>query len=100
LTVKLIPASADILNTSLCTKVLDKDLSDAIVNWESIVHKNVRSRDGQDAGNVDAIMGDIVVITTQGDRREYNLPKTQVEGFNGAEVFLKNTLDELEAYRV
>lgn len=64
------------------------------------MHKNVRSRDGQDAGNVDAIMGEIVVITTQGDRREYNLPKTQVEGFNGAEVFLKNTLDELEAYRV
>jgi hypothetical protein len=75
-------------------------LSDAIVNWESIVHKNVRSSDGQDAGNVDAIMGDIVVITTQGDRREYNLPKTQVKGFNGAEVSLKNTLDELEAYRV
>lgn len=75
-------------------------MSDAIVNWESIVHKNVRSRDGQDAGNVDAIMGDIVVITSQGDRREYNLPKTQVEGFNGAEVTLKNTLDELEAYRV
>ncbi len=75
-------------------------MSDAIVNWESIVHKNVRSRDGQDARNVDAVMGDIVVITTQGDRREYNLPKTQVEGFNGAEVFLKNTLDELEAYRV
>ena len=75
-------------------------MSDAIVDWESIVHKNVRSRDGQDAGNVDAIMGDIVVITTQGDRREYNLPKTQVEGFNGAEVTLKNTLDELEAYRV
>lgn len=45
-------------------------------------------------------MGDIVVITTEGDRREYNLPKTQVEGFNGAEVLLKNTLDELERYRV
>lgn len=75
-------------------------MSDAIVNWESIVHKNVRSSDGKDAGNVDAIMGDIVVITTQGDSREYNLPKTQVEGFNGAEVTLKNTLDELEAYRV
>jgi hypothetical protein len=70
-------------------------LSDGIVNWESIVHKNVRSRDGQDAGNVDAIMGDIVFITTQGDRREYNPPKTQVEGFYGAEVFLKNILDEL-----
>ena len=75
-------------------------MSDAIVDWESIVHKNTRSRDGQDAGNVDTIMGNIVVITTQGDRREYNLPKTQVEGFNGAKVTLKNTLDELEAYRV
>ena len=62
-------------------------MSDAIVNWESIVHKNVRSRDGQDAGNVDAVMGDIVFITTQGDRREYNLPKTQVEGFNGAKKY-------------
>ena len=64
------------------------------------MHKNVRSKDGQDAGNVDAIMGDIVVITTQGDPREYNLPKTQVGGFNGAEVFIKNTLDELDRYRV
>jgi hypothetical protein len=67
---------------------------------KQLCNKNVRSKDGQDAGNVDAIMGDIVVITTQGDRREYNLPKTQVEGFNGAEVFIKNTLDELERYRV
>ena len=83
-----------------CTIVQDKKLSDDIVNWEAIVHKNVRSSDGQDAGNVDAILGDIVVITTQGDRREYNLPKTQVEGFIGAEVFIKNTLDELETYRV
>jgi hypothetical protein len=63
-------------------------MSDAVVNWEAIVHKNVRSRDMQDAGNVDAITGDIVVITTQGDREEYNLPKTEVDGFNGAEVFL------------
>ena len=75
-----------------------KNLSDTIVNWEAIVHKNVRSKDGQDAGNVDAIMGDILVITTQGDRREYNLPKAHVEEFNGAEVFLKNTLVELETY--
>jgi hypothetical protein len=75
-------------------------MSDAVVNWEAIVHKNVRSKDSQDAGNVDAILGDIVVITTQGDREEYNLPKTQVEGFNGAEVFLKVSLAELERYRV
>ena len=48
-----------------------KNLSDTIVNWEAIVHKNVRSKDGQDAGNVDAIMGDIVVITTHAESTLY-----------------------------
>ena len=42
----------------------------AVIDWESTIHKNVRSKDGQDAGNVDAIEGDIVVITSEGDRKE------------------------------
>ncbi len=73
---------------------------DAVVDWESIIHKNVRSKDGQDAGNVDAIEGDVVIIASQGDRKEYNLPKSQVEGYNGAEVSLKITFVELERYKV
>jgi hypothetical protein len=73
---------------------------DPVVNWDSIVHKNVRSKDGQDAGNVDAIEQDTVIITSEGDRKEYNLPKSQVEGYNGAEVFLKITFGELEQYKV
>jgi hypothetical protein len=68
---------------------------DAVVDWESTIHKNVRSKDGQDAGNVDAIQGDTVVITSEGDRQEYNLPKSQVEGYIGAEVSLKITFGEL-----
>ena len=59
---------------------------DAVVDWESIIHKNIRSKDGQDAGNVDAIEGNTVVITSEGDRKEYNLPKSQVAGYDGAEV--------------
>jgi hypothetical protein len=73
---------------------------DAVVNWDSIIHKNVRSKDGQDAGNVDAIEGDTVVITSEGDRQEYNLPKSEVEGYNGAEVSLKITFGELKKYKV
>ena len=30
----------------------------AVLDWDRIIHKNVRSSDGQDAGNVDAIDGD------------------------------------------
>ena len=73
---------------------------DTVSDWEAIIHKNVRSKDGQDAGNVDDIEGSTVVIMTEGDRKEYNLPKSQVEGFNGAEVSLKVTISELEKYRV
>ena len=72
----------------------------AVLDWDRIVHKNVRSSDGQDAGNVDAINGDSIVIITEGARKEYKISKSNVEGYNGAEVFLKLTLGELENYRV
>jgi hypothetical protein len=29
----------------------------AVVDWESTIHNNVRSKEGQGAGNVDAIEG-------------------------------------------
>jgi hypothetical protein len=72
----------------------------AVLDWDRIVHKNVRSSDGQDAGNVDAIDGDLIVIITEGARKEYKISKSQVDGYNGAEVFLKLTVGELEKYRV
>jgi hypothetical protein len=72
----------------------------AVLDWDRIVHKNVRSSDGQDAGNVDAINGDSIVIITEGARKEYKISKSNVEGYNGAEVFLKLAIGELEKYRV
>ena len=72
----------------------------AVLDWDRIVHKNVRSSDGQDAGNVDATDAGSVVIITDGARKEYKVSKSQVDGYNGAEVFLKLTIGELEKYRV
>ena len=71
-----------------------------VLDCDRIVHKNVRSRDGQDAGNVDAINADSIVIITGGARKEYQVPKSQVDGFNGAEVFLKASLGELEKFKI
>jgi hypothetical protein len=71
-----------------------------VLDWDRIVHKNVRSRDGQDAGNVDAVDADSIVIITEGARKEYRLPKSEVEAFNGAEVFLKSSIAELEKFKV
>lgn len=75
-------------------------MSESILDWESIIHKNVRSNDYQDAGNVDAINSDSVIIASHGDRKEYSIPKSQIEGYNGAEVFLKFSIDELESYKI
>ena len=71
-----------------------------VVDWEAIVHKNVRSKDRADVGNVDAIEGDSIVISTEGARGEYSIPKTEVESFDGAEVRLKSTIAELKKYKV
>ena len=53
-----------------------------------------------DGENVDALNADSVIITSQGDRKEYDLPKGQIDGFNGAEVFLKIGLDEIERFKI
>lgn len=69
-----------------------------ILNWDRIVHKNVRSKDMQDAGNIIAISGDTITIL-QGTKREYLVPKSHVEGFNGSEVFLDLSINDLERYK-
>jgi hypothetical protein len=56
----------------------------AVLNWDRAVHKNVRSSDGQD---INAIDEDSLVIITEGARKEYRIPKLQVDGYNGTEVF-------------
>lgn len=75
-------------------------MSEFRTDWESLVHKNVRSKDFVDAGNIDAVDNENLILTSQGDRKEYRVPKNQVEGYNGAEVFLKFGIDELERYKI
>ena len=70
----------------------------AVVNWDRIIHKNVRSKDFEDVGNVFAIAGDDVTVKLWS--REYNIPKTCVEGFKRSEVFLNINFSELPKYEV
>jgi hypothetical protein len=46
------------------------------------------------------LYADSIVIITEGARKEYKLPKLEVDGFNGAEVFLKLSIAELEKFKV
>ncbi|HLN35849.1 MAG TPA: hypothetical protein VK250_11290 [Nitrososphaeraceae archaeon] len=65
-----------------------------IHDLERMVHKNVRTKDGNDLGNVIAIEGSN--ITVQG-RKILKIPSQFIDLYNGSEVFL--TLDAKEAYK-
>jgi hypothetical protein len=50
--------------------------------------------------NDTAVKDTSIVITSEGDRDEYSVPKEEVEVFNGAEVMLNATIDRFEQFRV
>ena len=70
-------------------------MSEAVLDWDRIVLKGVRTKDNQDAGNVISVASDEITIGSEGARHEYIVPKSAVEGFNGSEVFLRLSFGEL-----
>jgi uncharacterized protein (TIGR02271 family) len=76
----------------------------AIVNWDRIIHKNVRTLDNQGIGKVIAVPNDedTIIISSQSGSEQYKIPKSSVSGFNGAEVLLNETAYKImsSSYRV
>ena len=72
---------------------------DAVVNWDRIIHKNVRTLDNQGMGKVIAVPNDedTIIISSQGGGEQYKIPRSFVSGFNGAEVLLNQTAYKLSS---
>jgi hypothetical protein len=70
-----------------------------IQRWDRVIHKNVRSKEGTDIGNVISESGDTFTVM-QGAKREYNIPKSAVEGFDGSELYLSIPYSEVLRYKV
>ena len=68
--------------------------NDIVANWEVIIHKNARTSDGGDAGNVVEVEDETLTLE-RGPTAEYVIPKSSVEGFDGSEVTLTISLKEL-----
>jgi uncharacterized protein (TIGR02271 family) len=76
---------------------------DAVVNWDRIIHKNVRTLDNQGMGKVIAVPKDedTIIISSQSGSEQYKIPRSSVSGFNGAEVLLNETAYKMSSsYRV
>src|ERR687893_1707338 len=77
---------------------------DAVVNWDRIIHKNVRTLDNQGMGKVVAVPNDedTIIISSQSGSEQYKIPRSSVSGFNGAEVLLNETAYKImsSSYRI
>jgi hypothetical protein len=69
-------------------------MSDIVPNWEVVIHKNARTSDGGDDGNVIEVEEDTLTLE-RGPAAEYVIPKSAVEGFDSSEVSLTISLKEL-----
>jgi uncharacterized protein (TIGR02271 family) len=81
----------------------DTSPGDAVVNWDRIIHKNVRTLDNQGMGKVIAVPNDedTIIISSQSGGEQYKIPRSSVSGFNGAEVLLNETAHTIAtSYRV
>ena len=54
----------------------------------------------QSVGNVTAVTESSIIITSEGAKEEYNVPKEEVESYNGSEVTLNVTNDRLSHFKV
>jgi uncharacterized protein (TIGR02271 family) len=78
--------------------------SSSITDWDSIVGKNVKTVDYQDAGKVIGAVEneDTIIISYEGPHSSYNyrVPKNRVQGFNDPDLLLSIARSELTDYEI
>jgi uncharacterized protein (TIGR02271 family) len=78
--------------------------SSSITDWNSIVGKNVKTVDYQDAGKVIGAVDneDTIIISYEGPHSSYNyrVPKRCVQGFNDPDLLLSIARAELADYEI
>jgi hypothetical protein len=72
----------------------------AVEDWDSIIHKGARTKEGLAIGSVTAVNADFIIITSEGAREEYGIPKGEVDSYNGSEVILNISNDRLSQFKV
>ena len=75
-------------------------MSDSVDNWESTIQKTVTSSEGNLIGSVDAVDENPILVSSEGGRTRYKIPKHIVQGFDGIIVSLNvQKKAELERFK-
>jgi len=71
----------------------------AVLNWDRVVHKNVRTKEGEPLGYIASEDQGFILILGSGFR-EYKIPKPHVESFDGSQVFLDLQFGDTSRYKL
>lgn len=71
-----------------------------VQDWDSILKKGARTVDSIAVGIVAAVNDENVIITSDGAKDEFSLPKNEIQSYNGQEVVLNITYDRLGQFKV
>jgi hypothetical protein len=74
-------------------------MSSNVPNWDATINKVVNTKEGELIGNVEATDESAVLVSSEGARTHYRIPKDLVEGFDGHAVSLKVSNNQLEQYK-
>ena len=71
-----------------------------IQDWDSILRKGARTEDSVAVGIVTAVNNENVIITSDGAKDEFSVPKSEIQSYNGQEVVLNTSYDRLSQFKV
>jgi len=71
-----------------------------IRDWDNILKKGARTADDTAVGIVTAVNDENVIITSDGAKDEFSIPKNEIQSYNGQEVVLNMTYDRMDQFKV
>jgi hypothetical protein len=71
----------------------------AVLNWDSVIHKGVRTKDGKPLGYI-AAEDETCIYVLSSKFREYRIPKSQVMEFDGSVALLDLQFGKVGRYNI
>jgi hypothetical protein len=71
----------------------------AVLDWESVIHKGIRTKDGEPLGYIAAEDEECIYVLSS-RFREYRIPKSRVIEFDGSVVLIDLQFERVGRYKI
>jgi hypothetical protein len=71
----------------------------AVLDWESVIHKAIRTKDGEPLGYIAAEDEECIYVLSS-RFREYRIPKSRVIEFDGSVVLIDLQFERVGRYKI